>query len=62
MGTLPETPMYRGDEVDFRVRLPVGHLDGDGLVGAIRRPGDVGPGKYLPCLQGDSAGLGPGLG
>lgn len=48
VGTLPETPMYGGDEVDFRVRLPVGHLNGDGLVGALWRPGERGPDKREP--------------
>ena len=37
--------MDRGDEVNFRVGLPVGHLDGDGLLGAIRRPWEAGPVK-----------------
>ena len=34
--------MDREDEVNFRVGLPVLHLDGDGLSGAIRRPREAG--------------------
>ena len=38
--------MNRGDKVDFRVGLPVVHLDRDGLVGALWRPGEVVPDEY----------------
>ena len=38
--------MDRGDEVDFRVGLPVVHLNRYGLVDALWRPGEVVPDKH----------------
>ena len=43
--------MNRGDKVDFRVGLPVVHLDRDGLVGALWRPGEVVPDKCDLFIQ-----------